>query len=138
MAVVRNKQDIRIPPDEYQKILKSVEIKSLSLTDLDYKCRVESLNNQIKLAIEMNSTLQGQEGNDVTILFSFRLTGKAANKNVLSIKGVYELHFLSTETFSEDFHEVFKEISLKRPACHSPALNEIIPNREKDLIRFLN
>jgi len=113
MPKAPKKAGYKISPDDYHHILESVEIKSLSLISLNYSCDIKELTDPISLGLEMNSVLEGQNGNDVSILFSFRLTGKINKKNVLNIDGGYELHFYSEENFSEEFHEVFRDMSLK-------------------------
>ena len=102
-----------ISPKEYQKILKGVEIISISLVGLNYKFSAVDLGSPLKLGYKTNSVLKGQEGAKVNVSFSFNLKGKIKNKTVLMIEGEYNVVFSSKEKFTNEFHEVFKDFSLK-------------------------
>lgn len=107
------KKTYSISPKEYQKILKGVEFISISLVDLNYKCSIQDLSSPLKVGYKTDSILKGQKGAEVSILFSFGLKGKTKNRIVLSIEGEYNVIFSSREKFTKEFHEVFKDFSLK-------------------------
>lgn len=113
MAKQHKERRYAISPREYQKILKGIEISSISLVSLNYKCSIDDLSSPLKLGYKTDSVLKGQKGDKVNVSFSFNLKGKIKNKTVLSIEGEYNIIFSSKEKFTDEFHEVFKDFSLK-------------------------
>ena len=113
MSNQRKEKKYKITPKEYQKILTGVEIESISLINLKYDCKINELNSPVKLRLETDSKFIKQDKENVNITFSFNLKGKAKNKIVLTIAGDYNLGFSSEDKFTDEFHEVFVEYSLK-------------------------
>lgn len=144
MAEARKKSDYRISPEDYRKILKGAEIKSLSLIDLLYKCERDEIENApVKLDLKADASLAKQESGIAAVVFDFTLTGTIKRKSVLKIAGKYLVEFSTIDEMTGDFLEVFKEYSLKllmtpylRDLFHNMSMRSDLPGIILPLIKF--
>ena len=121
------KKEFTISPQEYEKILKGVEIQSISLIDLLYKCeRDEIANNQVKLGLKSDATIVKQENGIAFVEFNFALTGTVNRKNVLKIAGKHLAEFSTLDEMTDEFLEVFKDYSLR--LLMTPYLRDLFYN----------
>jgi preprotein translocase subunit SecB len=141
---VPEQEAYKITPEDYQSILKDVEIQSISLLDLSYKCeRDEITNNQVKLGLKTDAVIEKQENGIAYIVFNFNLTGTINRKNVLKIAGAYLAEFSIVDEMTEEFLEVFKDYSLRllmtpylRDLFYNMSMRSNLPGIILPLIKF--
>lgn len=134
----------KMTPEEYQKILKGVEIQTISLTELTYSCsKEEILKNPVILRLKSNAILKKQENEIAKVIFKFALAGSIAKKLALKINGEYLVEFSTKDDFTEDFLEVFKEYSLRllmtpymRDLFYTISMRSNLPGIILPLIKF--
>lgn len=113
-------KDTKITPEEYNKILKSLELKSISLVESSFKISDE---NDIsgKVNLKMSDKYSFEDKDDIIIFYaSFKLTGTKDNiesskrSPLFSLTGKYSVIYSKYNEIqiTNDFFEVFKEISL--------------------------
>ena len=127
MTKMSKQNEFKISPQEYQRILKGVEIQSISLLDLSYKCERDDItNNQVKLGLKTDAVIEKQENGIACLAFNFALTGTVNRKNVLKIAGTYIAEFSVVDEITEEFLEVFKEYSFR--LLMTPYLRDLFYN----------
>jgi preprotein translocase subunit SecB len=141
---VPEKKAYKISPDDYQKILKGIEIYSISLIDLSYQCLKDQIGSeQVKLNLKTDASLQKQANGIAAILFQFALTGIVKRKTVLKIAGEYLAEFSIIDEISDAFLDVFKEYTLKllmtpylRDLFYNMSMRSNLPGIVLPLIKF--
>jgi len=106
----------KISAEEYQKILSGLDLVSISLKES--KCY---LNTELKLTNEMNISIHSDETfdvktyDDIHIIQKYSLIGKLKNSKskLLQIDLTLLIVLKSKEKFTQEFFNVYKEISLK-------------------------
>ena len=138
------KKKYKITPEDYQNILKGVEIQSISLIEIIYKCDRDKIENRpVKLGLKTDASLGNQEGGTATVVFDFALTGTINRKSVLKITGKYLAEFSTIDEMTEDFLVVFKEYTLKllmtpylRDLFYNMSMRSDLPGIILPLIKF--
>ncbi len=119
--------EYNISPEDYQEILKDLEIRSLSLVDLSYSCLKDEVEkNPVKLDLKTDASLKKQAEGIATIIYNFTLTGMIKQKSALKISGKYFVEFNTVSEVTKEFLEVFKEYSLR--LLMTPYLRDLFYN----------
>jgi len=109
-------QDYQLSVDEYQDILKSIELEDISLRNLTLKTDEEQFGKEFKLNIKPKARCQVE---DDTIYFFYKFTfiAKSPDKEKTAIRIVPEYKITYTKTsktkIDPEFFEIFPEASLK-------------------------
>ncbi|MCX8057524.1 MAG: hypothetical protein N3F03_07950 [Ignavibacteria bacterium] len=106
----------KISPEKYQKILEGLELVSISLKDA--KCY---LNTDVKFPGELGVTISSDEkfkvisNDEIQIVQKYSLDARKRNSKsrFLNVEATFLVKLKSKENFTEDFFNVYKEISLK-------------------------
>lgn len=106
----------KIPPEEYQTVLKGLDLKSISLIESKTKLDETSFNPEIKINIA--ETLESDiVKNELIIIKRYRLTGiaKEEEKNCIEITGKFKvIYSVKTEKeITKDFVKLFINISVE-------------------------
>lgn len=113
-------KDTKITPEEYNNILKSLELKSISLIESGFKISDEN-NIAGKVNLKMSDKYSYDTKDDIIIFHaSFKFTGSKDNTEsskkspLFSLTGKYSVIYSKCDEIqiTNDFFEVFKEISL--------------------------
>lgn len=110
----------RISPDDYRRIVEGMKLIRLSLRICEAKANLEVLEGvfpqPLSLSVDMREIATKLEPRDggATIRHGYLVTSKCGRKTAFSIRAVYTLTFESAETVTEEFFEVFRQITLPR------------------------
>ena len=134
----------KISPKDYHKILRGVEIRSISLIDLSYRCIKDEIErNPVRLDLKTDASMKKQVDGIASIEFSFTMTGKIERKVALKITGKYLTEFMTVDEITEDFVAVFKDYSLKllmtpylRDLFYSISMRSDLPGIVLPLLKF--
>jgi preprotein translocase subunit SecB len=106
----------KIPPEEYQTILKGLDLKSISLIESKTKLDETSFNPEIKVDIAETSESE-ITNNELLIIKRYRLTGiaKDEEKNCIEIIGKFKVVYSieSKREITKDFINLFNQISVE-------------------------
>lgn len=104
----------KITPEEYRKILNGLELKSIYLRDFKGKVNRDSIPKQLKIGIHPASDFETLEDGSARVNAHFEISAKEyeSKAGFLNISLTYGLIFSSKETFTKDFFDVYKEVSL--------------------------
>ncbi len=110
------KKAFKLSPEEYNKILKNIELMNISII----KTQAEIDRNIVsgKLNINTKSRVKfTQDDKSLNVIYSYNLLLFIPEKNVkvALIKVNFEIIFIKLKKIeiSQDFFEIFKEVSLK-------------------------
>jgi hypothetical protein len=105
----------RISPEEYRKILSGIELLSISLqeskTFLNCDCKYPT---DVSANIKDECRFKLYEDGIVNIFQEFQLDARKINSKTrfIQISATFIVKLKSKETFSDDFFEIYKKISL--------------------------
>lgn len=106
-----------ISPEEYGKVIRGLELRSISLLECDVKSDPETSKiafaelGKIPVDTSENASFAVIDGT-VNVTHSYLLQSRYKRKNILAVKANYLLTFASSEEFSPEFFEVFQQIAL--------------------------
>lgn len=115
LSAVSRKQPIST--EDYARILAGINLTKLSLIDCQVKAdnmatqECLSRHGNLPLVVKEKASFDMQDG-IALVRHGYYLSSKDKNKVLMSIKADYLLIFETSETFTEDFFEVFKCIAL--------------------------
>ena len=103
----------KIDPKKYQKILSGLDLKNIRLKKIDAELKGNINKQNMLVDIDDNAIFDCKE-NIVKISNEYIVAIKTdeCEQDILTIKVSYELTFTSTEEFTNDFFDIYKEISL--------------------------
>ena len=102
----------KISPEEYRKILDGIDLKNILLSELKATIKHELLSEGMKIGIKEN-THYAYEDNELIVTNKYVLTAKNNDKKiVLKIEGIFIVVFESEYEITDDFFEIYKDISL--------------------------
>jgi len=106
------KQEHRIEPQEYSRVLGTLELGEISIDKGSFNITREHFDGSLTLDIKDNCDfIETDDGIEVTV--SYTLLGKSnAKKTAIRIKADFLLTYATPETITEDFFEVFQNVSL--------------------------
>jgi preprotein translocase subunit SecB len=118
----------KITPEEYRKILNDLELKSIYLRDFKGVVNRDSIPKQLEIRIHPASDFEISKDGSVRVNAHFEVSAKEyeSKADFLNISLTYGLIFSSKETFTKDFFEVYKEVSL--PVNIWPFVREFVNN----------
>lgn len=101
-----------IEPDEYGRILKSLNLERVRIEKGEFKVRDELMTNQMFTEVRDKYSYTNTDSG-LIIKISYSLSGKNEEKETaLNVKGSFILEYTTTETIKDDFFEVFSDLSL--------------------------
>jgi hypothetical protein len=107
----------RISPENYNRVLRSLNLVSLSLWqsearfDPQIAAEVFGQGESAPVDTSESAKFELQDGL-VVIGHSYSLVSRRKRKALLSIKADYVLAFQTSEEFTEEFFELFREVAL--------------------------
>jgi len=109
-------KDYQLSVEEYQKILKSIELEDISLRNLTLKTEEEQLGKEHKLSIKPKARHE-IDSDTITFYYKFTFTAIAPDREKPAIRIVPEYkitYSMKTKTpIDSEFFEIFPEASLK-------------------------
>lgn len=114
----------KIPPQEYKRILDGIQLENILIKNINAKIDHEILKEGLKINInDKSSYTETEDGFVVEDKFSLSSLNKD-RKIALKIECTYILSFTSSCKITQDFFDVYKEISL--PLNVWPFFREIV------------
>jgi len=102
----------KISPEKYREILEGIELQSISLKTIKATIAHENLSDKMNISFK-DEAFYTYEEDGFLVENKYILTAKNnQRKNVLKIECIYLLYFTSVEEITDDFFEIYKEISL--------------------------
>jgi preprotein translocase subunit SecB len=105
----------KISPEEYRRILESLELSSLYITDSSSKLREEFFSNTLKVDIEEKSNFK-QDSNILTVTYAYKLIAKSAELTdpAITINVHYAVKYQITKDIiiTKEFMKVFSELTI--------------------------
>ena len=109
-------KDYQLSLDDYQSLLKSIELEDISLRNLTLKTDDEQFGKEYKLSIKPKASHE-MDGDAITFYYKFTLMAKAPEKEKPAIRIVPEYKITYTKNsktpVDPEFFEIFPEASLK-------------------------
>ncbi len=105
----------KISPHEYQKILSGIELRSISLQQSKAYYNYEAkLPDSLKIDIQDSSKYKIRDENIVDIFQTYKLDARKPNSKsrYIQIEVTFVVKLYSEENFTEDFFEVYRDVSL--------------------------
>ena len=100
-----------ISKEEYNEITKGLDLKSITLVDLqasvDRSSTLEAMEKG-SLTVNIDDDARFEPDSIIRVFQSYQISCRTGRKKCLSIKASYELVFLSAEPFTENFFSVFR------------------------------
>ena len=119
----------RISPDEYAKILKNIELISISLISINALHNYKSVSMD-SLQIKVGTVVDSFDAKGIFIEIPIKHTLTAIPKNrkkaIITIDVNHLVKIVSTEEFTNDFFQLYKNVSLPFVVC--PFFREIVHN----------
>ncbi len=105
-------QAARIDPKEYARILETLELKNLYLEKGSFNVNREQLKGSLTLNIKDTFSYRSAESG-IEIVAEYTLMGKnKEKKSTIRLKATFVLQYETPEEITDDFFDVFKEVSL--------------------------
>jgi len=102
----------KISPEEYRKILDGLELKNILMSDLKASVKHELLSEGLSVSIK-DSAFYENKDDEVIVKNTYRLTARNKEKKTpLKIEATFILVFTTKHEITDDFFEVYKNISL--------------------------
>ena len=114
----------KISPEKYRKILAGIDLKNILLSDLKASVKHSALTENIKISIDDEASFENVN-DELVITHKFKLrAGKSSKKTALKIEATFLLVFETQEEITEEFFNVYKEVSL--PLNSWPFFRELV------------
>jgi preprotein translocase subunit SecB len=106
------KEVSKIPPEKYRKILRGIELKNILLSSLKADINHELISEGMKINIKDDATYE-IKNDEFVVKNKYSLSARNSdNKTVLKIESVFIIVFVSKEEITEEFFEIYKNLSL--------------------------
>ncbi len=105
----------KISPEEYSKILKGIDLKNITLqkskTNYNYEAKA---TNALTINIDDSATYKKRENNIVDLFQTYKVDARKplSKSRYIQIEVTFVVTLESEFEFTEDFFEIYKEISL--------------------------
>lgn len=106
----------KLSPEEYKKILSGIDLINISLKESKSFINTEVKNPiDIKIDINTESSFELKENNIVNITQHYKFDARKQNSKsrYVQIEVKFLVVLLSKEPFSQEFFDIYKEISLR-------------------------
>jgi len=109
-------KEYKLSIDDYQKLLKSIELKDISLRNITLKTDEEQFGKEYKLSIKPKARHEIVD-NAIYFYYQFKLEAKSPDKEKPGIRIIPEYKITYTKKsqthIDPEFYEIFPEASLK-------------------------
>ena len=103
----------KISPEEYREILDGLELKDILVSNIKADIKHEYLSDGLKIKIKNDANYLIDEDDDLIITIRYKLSANSKEKkSALKIEATYIAVFDSVKEITDDFFDVYKEISL--------------------------
>jgi hypothetical protein len=109
------KEKPKISPENYKTIIQGIELKSISLKECDAYLNADlNAPGDLKIGIKEEADYKLKEENLVHIFHRYTIDARKPNSKSRYIKLgiVFLIRITSEETFTDDFFEIYKQVSL--------------------------
>ncbi|MFZ1520160.1 MAG: hypothetical protein WAU11_15390 [Ignavibacteriaceae bacterium] len=106
----------KLSPEDYKKILTGIDLINISLKESKSFINTDVKNPiDIKIDINTESSFELKENNIVNITQHYKFDARKQNSKsrYVQIEVKFLVVLLSKETFSQEFFDIYKEISLR-------------------------
>ena len=105
----------KISPEEYRKILESLELENLQLTEINAKFKDQHISSALELSIDEKYTFE-QEETELKVFYNYKLIASEQEKEVpeISLQAKYTVKYKIARgiTVSKDFMRIFSKLTL--------------------------
>ncbi len=125
----KKSEDFKIPPDEYRKILRTIQLKEIVLLSANIKSNRDKFAKSLKVNVNMSPTsFQRHDEENVDIDIKCRLVAFEEKKSqyAVSLESFYRMSIIAGKGFDEEFFEIYKEVNL--PVNIWPYFREFVAN----------
>lgn len=112
--MTNSKEKPNISPQMYKKILDGIELKSISLKECDAFLNSDiNITSDLKIDIKEEANYKLKE-NEVHIFNKYTIDARkpGSKSRYIKLGIVFLIRITSEETFTEDFFEIYKQVSL--------------------------
>jgi preprotein translocase subunit SecB len=105
----------KISPEDYNKILTGVDLKSISLQESTASInRNNTIPPELKIEISDESSFEFSKDNNVNVLHSYKLSTQKEGKKTqyIQIHASFLVQLTSEHEFTSEFFEIYKQVSL--------------------------
>ena len=102
----------KMSPEKYREMLDGIELHSISLKTIKASVAYENLSERMDVFLEDEAFYENDEDGFYVENKYILVAKNKKRKNVLKIECIYLLHFSALEEITDDFFEIYKEISL--------------------------
>ncbi len=107
----------KISPEEYKKILDSLQLDNIYIIDLSAKLNESALGSDLDLEIKDKYSFTLEPHNILKIIYSYTLTAKSeqSDKNAVVIKARYAVKYLILSEnilITKDFVDIFVQLTV--------------------------
>ena len=102
----------KIPPQEYKRILDGIQLENVLVKNINAKIDHEILKEGLKINIKDNASYSLKDDGFI-VEDKFSLYSRDKDRKIaIKIECTYVLSFTSSCTITEEFFDIYKEISL--------------------------
>jgi len=105
-------EDYKLPPEDYKQLLDSCELESISLVKSSALVKRENISEGLSISISEGANFVNTDaGFESEYAYTIRATNKS-KKQAIRLTCTFLVSYLSTEDITEDFFEIYKDLSL--------------------------
>jgi len=105
----------KISPEEYRRILETLELSALYQIDSSSKLREEFFSNTLNIEIDEKNSFK-QDGSILTVFYSYKLSAKSVEmaEPAITITSHYAIKYQISKDIvvTKDFMKVFSELTI--------------------------
>lgn len=113
-AVTKKTVKPKMPPDEYRKMVKQVDLKSIEMYNCTMKTRREKLASNMRLDVRHKTSYEIEEDSTATVISDYELVATKNTKKEYAVRigAVYRVILVSESPFSDDFMSIYAELNV--------------------------
>ena len=114
----------KLSPKEYSDILEKLELRGISIDDLEASVDRKAISNAKELPVEIAESSSYEVDNNFIVHAELRAVCKLGRDECFRIKAVYSLVFDANAVICDDFFEIFRVLNL--PLTIWPFFRELV------------
>ncbi len=125
----QNKLPFKLKPEEYQELLSATELENISLINwhVQLLCKEFPQCGQVlKIGVKSENSIISDEKATIHHTYTLDVKGEKNGTKTLKITATYLLEFSSSKRLSNDFFEVYNNVSLHTTIW--PFFRELVSN----------